>query len=83
MFCSHLPESYEATAQQYLDNIMNITNYSLLDIIAQVLQEESRRKAHSIESSSSLNKFSTVKNLGQNVVKWTTAHKIIGQEEKI
>ena len=33
MFCSHLPESYEATACQYLDNITNIVNYKLLDII--------------------------------------------------
>ena len=69
MFCSHLPDSYEATAQQYLDNIMNIANYKLSDIIAWVLQEESRRKAHSIESGSSLNKFSMVKNLGQKCAK--------------
>ena len=69
MFCSHLPESYEATAHQYLDNIMNIVKYKLLDIIAQVLQEESRRKAHSIGSGSSLNKFSMVKNLGQKCAK--------------
>ena len=34
MFCSHLPESYETTAQQYLDNITNIANYKILDIIA-------------------------------------------------
>ena len=64
MFCSHLPESYKATAHQYLDNIMNIANYKLSDIIAWVLQEESRRKAHSMESGSSLNKFSTVQELG-------------------
>ena len=32
MFCSSLPESYELTAQQYLDNIMVIANYKLMDI---------------------------------------------------
>ena len=41
MLCSHLPKSYEATARQYLDNITNIANYKILDIITQVLQEES------------------------------------------
>ena len=50
MFRSHLPNSYENTTQQYLDNIANIANYRMLDIIAQVLQEGSRRKAHSMES---------------------------------
>ena len=34
MFCSSLPDSYESTAQQYLDNIMAIANYKLSDIIA-------------------------------------------------
>ena len=34
MFCSRLPDSYESTAQQYLDNITAIANYKLLDIIA-------------------------------------------------
>ena len=34
MFCSSLPDSCESTAQQYLDNIMAIANYKLLDIIA-------------------------------------------------
>ena len=34
MFCSSLPDSYESTAQQYLDNISVIANYKLLDIIA-------------------------------------------------
>ena len=33
MFCSSLPDSYESTAWQYLDNILVITNYKLLDII--------------------------------------------------
>ena len=33
MFCSCLPDSYEATTRQYLDNIMNIANYKFLDII--------------------------------------------------
>ena len=70
MFCSHLPESYDTTTQQYLDNLTDIVNYKLLDIITQVLQEESRRKAQSIEGGSSLNKFSMVKNLGQKCAKW-------------
>ena len=69
MFCSCLPNSYENTTWQYLDNITNIANYKILDIITQVLQEESRRKAHLIESGSSLNKFSIVKNLGQKCAK--------------
>ena len=41
MFCSSLPKSYEQTTWQYLDNIMVIANYKLMDIITQVLQEES------------------------------------------
>ena len=58
MFCSSLPDSYEPTA-----------NYKLLDIIARVLQEESRRKAQALGQGSSLNKFSTVKNVGQKCAK--------------
>ena len=34
MFCLSLPDSYESTTQQYLDNITAIANYKLLDIIA-------------------------------------------------
>ena len=34
MFCSSLPDSYESTARQYLDNITAIANYKLSDIIA-------------------------------------------------
>ena len=67
MFCSSLPDSYEPTAWQYLDNIMVIANYKLSDIIAQVLQEESRRKAQALGQGSSLNKFSTMKNISQRV----------------
>ena len=51
MFCSSLPDSYKSTARQYLNNITAIANYKLLDIIARVLQEESRRKAHPSTSS--------------------------------
>ena len=69
MFCSSLPESYEQTAQQYLDNITVIANYKLTDIITRVLQEESRRKAQAIGQGSSLNKFSTVKNIRQKCAK--------------
>ena len=45
MFCSTLPNSYQDTAHQYLDNIEDITKYKLQLIIDQVIQEESRRKA--------------------------------------
>ena len=34
MFCSNLPDSYESTARQYLDNITSIANYKISDIIA-------------------------------------------------
>ena len=34
MFCSNLPDSYEPTAQQYLNNITVIANYKIMDIIA-------------------------------------------------
>ena len=69
MFCSSLPASYEPTAHQYLDSILTITNYKIQDIIARIMQEESRRKAQSITSSTSINKFSTVKNLSLKCVK--------------
>ena len=69
MFCLSLPDSYQLTAQQYLDNITTIANYKLSDIIAQVLQEESRRKAQVLGQVSSLNKFSTMKNIGQKCAK--------------
>ena len=69
MFCSSLPKSYELTTQQYLNNITVITNYKLMDIITRVLQEESRRKAQVIGQGLSLNKFSTVKNIGQKCAK--------------
>ena len=42
LFCSSLPDSYESTARQYLDNIMSIANYKLSDVITRVLQEENR-----------------------------------------
>ena len=45
MFCSALPDSYQDTARQYLDNIDDITKYKLQLIIDRVIQEESRRKA--------------------------------------
>ena len=65
MFCSSLPDSYKPTAWQYLDNISVIANYKLSDVITRVLQEESRRKAQALGQGLSLNKFSTVKNIGQ------------------
>ena len=45
MFCSALPNSYQDTACQYLDNIDDITKSKLQLIIDWVIQEESRRKA--------------------------------------
>ena len=69
LFCSSLPDSYESTAQQYLDNITAIANYKLTDIIARVLQEENRRKANTLGQGSSANKFSTMKNIGQKCAK--------------
>ena len=33
MFCLSLLDSYKSTARQYLDNIMSIANYKILDII--------------------------------------------------
>ena len=45
MFCSALPNSYQDTTRQYLDNIDDITKYKLQLIIDWVIQEESRRKA--------------------------------------
>ena len=34
LFCLSLPDSYESTAMQYLDNITNIANHKLSDVIA-------------------------------------------------
>ena len=69
LFCSSLPDSYESTARQYLDNISAIANYKLADVIARVLQEENRHKANALGQGSSLNKFSTMKNIGQKCAK--------------
>ena len=69
LFCSSLRDSYEFTARQYLDDITNIANYKILDVIARVLQEEIRRKANALGQGSSLNKFSTTKNIGQKCAK--------------
>ena len=60
MFCSALPDSYQDTTHQYLDNINDITEYKLQPIIDRVIQEESRRKARNANasgSSSTINKF--------------------------
>ena len=48
---------------------MAIANYKISDIITQVLQEESRRKAQTLGKGSSLNRFSTMKNIGQKCAK--------------
>ena len=69
LFCLSLPDSYEPMARQYLDNISSIANYKITDIITRVLQEENHRKAMALRQVSSLNKFSTTKNLGQKCAK--------------
>ena len=69
LFCSSLPDSYEPTARQYLDNITAIANYKLADIITRVLQEENRRNANTLREGSSLNRFSMTKNIGQKCAK--------------
>ena len=69
LFCLSLPDSYESTAQQYVDNITAIANYKLADIIMRVLQEENRQKANALGQGSSTNKFSTMKNIGQKCAK--------------
>ena len=64
MFCSTLPDSYQDTTHQYLDNINDITKYKLQLIIDQVIHEESRREAQNANasgSSSTINKFLTTK----------------------
>ena len=64
MFCSTLPDSYQDTTCQYLDNIDDITKYKLQPIIDRVIQEESRRKAQNANASGLLliiNNFSTTK----------------------
>ena len=69
LFCLSLPDSYEPTTWQYLDNITAIANYKLADIITRVLQEENRCKANALGQGSSANKFSTTKNIGQKCAK--------------
>ena len=69
LFCLSLPDSYESTARQYLDNISTIANYKLADVIARVLQEENRCRANALGQGLSLNKFSTTKNIRQKCAK--------------
>ena len=72
MFCSTLPDSYQDTAHQYLDNIDDITKYKLQLIIDRVIQEESRRKARNANasgSSSTIHKFSTTKKYEKHCAK--------------
>ena len=83
MFHSSLPDSDEATAWQYLNNIAAIANYRLMDIIARFLQEENRQKAMALGQGLSLNKFSTLGKSVQSVAKQTTQCKITGPEGKI
>ena len=83
MFCSSLPDSYESTAQQYMDNIIAIANYKITDVIAQVLQEQSRRKAQALGQGLSLNKFSTMKNIGQKCAKCGKTNHTTGPAELV
>ena len=72
MFCSALPDSYQDTARQYLNNIDDITKYKLQPIIDRVIQEESRRKARNANasgSSSTINKFSMTKRYEKHCTK--------------
>ena len=72
MFCSALPDSYQDTAHQYLNNIDDIAKYKLQPIIDRVIQEESRRKARNANasgSSSTINKFSTTKKYKKHCAK--------------
>ena len=72
MFCSTLPDSYQDTACQYLNNINDITKYKLQPIIDWVIQEESRRKAQNATTSGSLStihKFSTIKKYEKHCAK--------------
>ena len=72
MFCSALPDSYQDTTCQYLDNIDDITKYKLQPIIDRVIQEESRRKAwnaNASRSSSTINKFSMTKKYEKHCAK--------------
>ena len=52
-----------------MDGVSAITKYKIQDIVAHVLQEESRRKAQSVQTSTSINKFSTAKIFGQKCAK--------------
>ena len=52
-----------------MDGISAIMSYKIQDIVARVLQEESKRKAQSVQTSSSINKFSTMKDYGQKCAK--------------
>ena len=73
MFCSALPNSYQDTTHQYLDNIDDIAKYKLQPIIDQVIQEESRRKAQNANASGSsltINKFSTTKKYEKHCAKY-------------
>ena len=72
MFCSTLPDSYQDTTCQYLNNINDITKYKLQPIIDWVIQEESRRKAQNATTSGSLStihKFSTTKKYEKHCAK--------------
>ena len=73
MFCSTLPDSYQDTACQYLDNINDITKYKLQPIIDRVIQEDSRRKARNANasgSSSTINKFLMTKKYEKHCKMW-------------
>ena len=72
MFYSALPDSYQDTACQYLNNIDDITKYKLQLIIDWVISEESRRKARNANasgSSSTINKFSMTKKYEKHCAK--------------
>ena len=83
IFCSSLPESYEQTTWQYIDNITVIANYKLLDIIAWVLQEESRRRLNYLDKAHPSTCSPLWRTLGKSMVKQTTPLKTTGPEENV
>ena len=62
IFCSSIPSSYQDLASQYLTLIEDITKYSLQNIIARVIEEESQRKVrtNAVASGSWIHKFAQI-----------------------
>ena len=81
LFCLSLPDSYELTARQYLDNITSIANYKLSDVIARVLKKRTGKKLMLLDKAHSSTSSRQQRTLGksvQSVEKQTTQCKITG-----